>query len=234
MADASQKANRILKIGFNHRHHPAIARGHDIAAEGGIGRIVAVRAAYGHGGRPGYESEWRADPLRSGGGELLDQGVHVIDLCRWFMGEFGEAVGMLGTWAWPMGVEDNALALLRTPDGRVASLHTSWTQWKNLFRFEVLGDAGHITIEGLGGSYGPERLTLTRRRAEGGLPDVDTWEFDGPDRSWELEWRELCAAIAEDRPPMGDSRDGLAAARIIDAIYRSSLDRTLISVQMPS
>ena len=183
------QAGVILKTGFNHRHHPAIWRAHELCAEGAIGPLMFIRAVYGHGGRPGYDKEWRADADLSGGGELLDQGVHIVDLCRWFLGDFAEVFGSTATYFWDLGhfesagrdspraangqsvapssisLEDNAFALLRTADGRVAQFHTSWTQWKNRFSFEVFGRDGYLRVEGLGGSYGVERLEVGRAQA---------------------------------------------------------------------
>ncbi len=154
----------ILKTGFNHRHHPAIFKAHDLVSKGAIGQVYYARCLYGHGGRPGYEKEWRASKDICGGGELLDQGVHVVDLFRWFLGDFEEAVGYTQTCYWPMEVEDNAFAIFRTSGGQTAMMHTSWTQWKNIFSFEVFGEAGYVIVEGLGGSYGTETLKIGKRR----------------------------------------------------------------------
>lgn len=223
MAAAARQANRVLKVGFNHRHHPALRQAHELAQSGKIGPLMSIRAAYGHGGRPGYDQEWRGNADLAGGGELLDQGVHVVDLCRWFLGDFVQVAGMLGTWFWQVApLEDNGFALLRTAAGQIATLHTSWTQWKNLFRFEVFGRDGYLLVEGLGGSYGVERLTLGIRRPESGPPDQQVWEFWGPDISWQAEWEEFKAAVGEQRQPLGNGQDGYQAARVIDAIYESA------------
>jgi predicted dehydrogenase len=223
IVDAAEASGKLLKVGFNHRHHPAIAAGHALVEKGGIGSVFAIRALYGHGGRAGYEREWRADPTRSGGGELLDQGVHIVDLARWFIGEIVEAQGLIGTYHWPIGpVEDNAFALLRATNGGAVSFHTSWTQWKNTFRFEVLGSDGYMRVDGLGGSYGTERLAVARRNADSSPPTEETTSFESPDRSWHDEWQEFSTAIAISRQPVGNGTDGLAAARIIDAIYASA------------
>lgn len=222
MVDAAGSANRVLKVGFNHRHHPALWQAHEMAQSGKIGPLTSIRAAYGHGGRPGYDQEWRADADLAGGGELLDQGVHIIDLCRWFIGDFVQVSGMLGTWFWQVApLEDNAFGLLRTGSGAVATLHTSWTQWKNLFRFEIFGRDGYLLINGLGGSYGLERLTLGLRRPESGPPQEQTWEYPGPDISWQAEWQEFKEAVAQGRQPLGNGVDGYQAALVIDAIYES-------------
>ena len=228
---AARRADRVLKTGFNHRHHPAIARAHELVGSGAVGELFSARIAYGHGGRPGYEREWRGDPELAGGGELLDQGVHAIDLCRWFLGAVVEVSGMVGTWGWGVTpLEDNAFALLRMRDGGVASVHTSWTQWRNLFRFELFGRDGFITVEGLGGSYGVERLTVGRRRPESGPPDEETTTYDGPDVSWALEWREFRAAIEEGREPLGSGEDGYRAACVIDALYEAARTGAVVPV----
>jgi predicted dehydrogenase len=232
MVQAAAAAQKVLKVGFNHRHHPAIRQAHELAQAGKIGPLVSIRAAYGHGGRPGYDQEWRGNPELAGGGELLDQGVHIVDLCRWFLGDFSQVSGMLGTWFWKVApLEDNGFALLRTAKGQIASLHTSWTQWKNLFRFEVFGLNGFLTVDGLGGSYGPELLTLGLRRPESGPPILESWEYPGPDLSWEAEWREFTDAIRENRPPLGEGYDGYQAALIIDSIYESA--KTGRTVELP-
>jgi predicted dehydrogenase len=119
-------------------------------------------------------------------------------------------------------LEDNAFALLRTADGRVAQFHTSWTQWKNCFIFEVFGRDGYVRVDGLGGSYGPERLEVGRRKMEGGSPEVEVLEFPGPDLSWQAEWQEFTSAIREGRQPLANGEDGLQAMRLIDAIYKSA------------
>jgi predicted dehydrogenase len=154
---AAAQSRCALKTGFNHRYHPAIAEAHRLASEGRIGRLLVLRCRYGHGGRAGYEREWRADRL-SGGGELLDQGVHALDLFRWFAGEFTEVTAMLSSAFWPIEVEDNVFCLLRSAEGATASLHASWMQWKNLFSFEVFGDRGYLVVDdehARDGNYAP-------------------------------------------------------------------------------
>lgn len=222
IVDAAASAGGTLKTGFNHRHHPAIALAKKLADRGEIGRLLWLRCRYGHGGRPGYEKEWRADRTMSGGGELLDQGVHVVDLLRWFAGEFDEVFGVTRTYYWNMQVEDNTFALFKRKDGLEAALHTSWTQWKNLFSFEIFGSQGYLIVNGLGGSYGPETLIVGRKVKEGMPPEEEVTEFGGPDISWEEEWKEFLAAIKEKREPLGSGYDGLMANKMIEAVYRSA------------
>jgi predicted dehydrogenase len=226
---AAAASGVVLKTGFNHRHHAGIRRGHALVLNGAIGKPFFVRCTYGHGGRRGYEQEWRGNAELAGGGELLDQGVHVVDLARWFLGEFTEVTGFVAQWFWPIQpLEDNAFALMRTATGQIAALHTSWTQWKNQFTFEVFGADGYVRMEGLGGSYGIERLTIGRRKPDSGPPDEDVQEFSGPDDSWHLEWNEFVDAIHDRREPLGNGRDGVEALRLIEAVYRASSGGKLV------
>ncbi len=206
---AAQRSGRCLKCGFNHRHYPHIERARRWYDQGLIGDAIFVRCRHGIGGRSGYEREWRAQREISGGGQLMDQGLHGLDLARWFLGEFTHATGILTTSFWEIDpLEDNAFALLRTDSGKIASLHCSWTQWKNLFSFELYGRDGYIAIEGLGGSYDTARVTLAPRLPLAPFRE-ETIEYRGNDRSWLGEWREFKAAVAEEREPLGSGRDGL-------------------------
>jgi predicted dehydrogenase len=223
IAAAATRGRRLVKVGFNHRYHPALAAARRAVASGGIGPVINVRAIYGHGGRPGYEREWRGDLELAGGGEATDQGVHVFDLIHWFAGLPSDVLACTQSAVWPIApLEDNAFGLFRFASGAVASFHTSWTQWKNRFSFEVFGREGSVTVEGLGLSYGVERLITTLRRLEGGVPDVADEVFDGADSSWELEWAEYHAAITGGAPYMGGPTDGIAAMAMLDAVYRSA------------
>jgi predicted dehydrogenase len=197
-----------------------------------LGKPIFGRAVYGIGGRPGYEHEWRADPSIAFGGQLGEQGIHAIDLFRWFMGDFAEATGFVGAMYWPISpLEDNGFALLRTAHGAVASVHASLTQWRNTFRFEVYGEDGYIAVDGLGGGYGTERLHVGRKDFDGPFAETVT-DFRGADDSWREEWKEFAMAIEQRTAPMGDGRDGLAAMELVDAVYTAS--RTGATVRIPS
>lgn len=215
-------AKRVVKVGFNHRYHPAIKEAHRRFTMGDIGEFRSIRVRYGHGGRPGYEREWRGDPGLAGGGELTDQGVHVLDLLLWFAGQPENVYGVLQTAVWPIApLEDNGFALLKYAGGAVASFHTSWTQWKNLFSFEMYGTAGSLTVEGLGKSYGTERLLTAKRRPEGGVPETEEFAYEGEDISWAHEWEDFLGGIAG-APYWGNPADGVAVMTALDALYRSA------------
>ncbi len=223
LAEAAVRSEGLFKVGFNHRYHPAIRELLERVGAGAIGPVLNVRARYGHGGRPGVEKEWRASAELAGGGHLLDQGVHLADLLNALLGEPRDAFCVLQTASWRLeGLEDNAFATLRYPQGGVAQLHVSMTQWKNLFSLEVFGEAGALLVEGLGGSYGTERLIHWRRRPEGGAPAEEWLDYPGEDGSWAAEWSDFVAAIEGDCSCGGGWREGLAAMRTIDALYRSA------------
>jgi predicted dehydrogenase len=181
-----------------------------------------VRGRYGHGGRIGYEKEWRARPELSGGGELIDQGVHLIDLARWFLGDFSEVSGYAHTYFWQMPVDDNAFLLLKTSQEQVAFLHASCTEWKNTFSFEVFGRDGKLQIDGLGGSYGVERLSYYKMLPEMGPPETTIWEYPQADNSWEVEMKEFLEDIRLQREPSPGLRDAAAALSIVQKVYRES------------
>jgi len=220
----------LLKTGFNHRFHLGIRKAKELLDSGTIGKPFNIRAAYGHGGRPGMEKEWRASKDLCGGGELLDQGVHVIDLVRWFGGEIEELTGDIETKFWDMEVEDNAFVIAKTKKGVTASFHVSWTNWRNVFSFEIFGTEGYLKITGLGGSYGNESLEIGRRKKEGGRPDIEVIDFPPEDISWMEEWKEFKSAISENRQPIGNGHDGMKANQVIEAIYKSSREKKWVSL----
>ncbi len=216
----ARRTGALVRVGFNHRYHPAFRQAREIVDAGKLGPLLFVRGRYGHGGRLGYEREWRADPARSGGGELIDQGMHLVDLARWFLGDFTKVRGKVATYFWNMPVEDNAFLLLETASGQVAQLHASWTEWKNLFSFEICGRVGKLEISGLGGSYGPERLVFYRMSPEMGPPETTTWEYPMADDSWEAEFTAFLEDIRERRAPRPGLADAQAALRIVEEVYR--------------
>ena len=212
----------LVKVGFNHRYHPALLKARELidSRPDQIGPVMFIRGRYGHGGRVGYDREWRANPELSGGGELIDQGVHLIDLSRWFMGDFQRVDGFTGTYFWDMPVDDNGFIALRKEDGRAAWLQVSCTEWKNMFSFEIYCRGAKLAIDGLGGSYGVERLSYYQMLPEMGPPETTIYEFPRGENSWELEFRESTQAVESGQGlSMGDITDAYEALRAVDAIY---------------
>jgi len=211
-----------VRVGFNHRYHPAFGKAREIFASGVMGELMFIRARYGHGGRIGYDKEWRADPKLSGGGELIDQGIHLIDLAGWFLGPFAKVEGQAATYFWNMPVDDNAFLNLQTAKGQAAWLHVSCTEWKNLFSFEIYGRNTKLHIEGLGGSYGVEKLYHYQMKPEMGPPDTKLYEFSGPDESWRTEMMEFEKDIQLKRKPDAGLAEARAALQVVEHIYRKS------------
>lgn len=215
----SQKSGKKIKVGFNLRFHPALMKAKEIVESTQLGELMFVRGRYGHGGRTGYDKEWRADPVIAGGGALLDLGVHLIDLSRWFLGDFDKVSGHVSACFWDMQVEDNAFISLQTAEHRTAWLQASCSEWKNMFCFEIYGRNGKLQIDGLGGSYGPERLTLYRMLPEMGPPETTIWEYPFPDSSWKSELDYFIEAIEAGIDPEGGLQDAGAALEIVRHIY---------------
>jgi predicted dehydrogenase len=222
LRDAAVQTGSLVRLGYNLRFHPALRKARALVNDGALGPLMFLRARYGHGGRKGYDREWRADPALSGGGELIDQGVHLIDLAAWFLGEFPTVAGHAATSYWNMKVDDNAFLSLRTSAGQTAWLHASCTEWKNLFSLELYGRDAKVAIDGLGGSYGPERLTLHKMLPQMGPPETTVWEYPGNDDSWALELQAFVDDIRLNRSPSPGLTEAIRTLEIVEQIYRQS------------
>lgn len=220
--EAAAKHGVKVHVGFNHRYHRSLRKAKELVDSGALGELMFVRARYGHGARIGYDREWRADPALSGGGELIDQGPHLIDLTRWFLGEITEVQGFAHTYFWDMPVDDNGFMLLKTAKKQTAFLHASCTEWKNLFSMEIYGKLGKLDLSGLGGSYGVEKITWYRMLPEMGPPETTSWEYPMGDDSWAVEIAEFLEDIRLDREPSAGLRDAQAALKVVESIYRES------------
>lgn len=222
VAAATRSAGVTVRVGFNHRFHPALRKARELVDAGAVGPLMFVRGRYGHGGRVGYDREWRANPELAGGGELLDQGVHLIDLTRWFLGDVTGVSGVASTFFWDMPVEDNGFVCTRHTGGQVGWLHASCSEWKNLFCLEIYGRTGKLQIDGLGGSYGVERLAYYRMLPQMGPPETTIWEYPGEDTSWVAEFRAFEAAIAGEKGHGATLEDAVAALEVVAAVYEQS------------
>jgi predicted dehydrogenase len=219
--DAALANGVVVRVGFNHRFHPALRHAREVVESQKHGKLLFVRARYGHGGRVGYEREWRADRARSGGGQLIDQGSHLVDLVRSLFGDVDLAFAEMQTAFWPMDVEDNAYLALRPRGGGFAWLHASWTEWKNIFSFEVMLERAKIEVTGLGGSYGPERVTVHEMQPSMGPPPSTAWEFPPADISWRDELVDVLAAIHGGDAVGASIDDAIATLSIIEEAYSS-------------
>jgi predicted dehydrogenase len=229
MVRAAEDNGVVLKTGFNMRHYPGLMQLKRWADAGDLGHITHGRCVYGRAKAVIRGSDWRGGSELSGGGNLIDQGVHIVDLFRWFMGNFEDGCAFLSTSVWDIEpIEDNAFALLRSCSGGVGQFHVTWTEWNPRFVFEIVGTQGLARVEGLGRDYGVQTATLIRRSADTASAK-ETIEFPDADVCWRDEWIEFTSAVKEKRQPLGSGLDGYAAIRVIEMLYRtsksSSMDR---------
>jgi predicted dehydrogenase len=214
------RSNKLkVHVGYNHRHHPALKKAYEMLSNGSIGEVMFLRGRYGHGGRLGYEKEWRADKLKSGGGELIDQGTHLIDLSISFLGELQLDYAATPNYFWDMEVEDNVFMSLKNKSGNVAFLQASCTEWKNMFSMEIYGQTGKIEISGLGRSYGLETLTFHKMLPKMGPPVTETWNFPDPDDSWAIEMGEFTDDLLTGSSKSDNLESSLEVLRVISEIY---------------
>jgi predicted dehydrogenase len=219
ICELANKNKLKVHIGYNHRYHPAVKKAFEIVNAGLIDKVMFLRGRYGHGGRLGYEKEWRADKLKSGGGELIDQGTHLIDLSIGFLGDLQIDYAATPNYFWDMMVEDNVFMALKNKAGSIAFLQASSTEWKNMFSLEIYGKTGKIEISGLGRSYGVETLTYHKMLPEMGPPISETWNFPEPDDSWSLEMSEFIKDIQLGTAKSDNTDSSQEVLRVIGEIY---------------
>lgn len=224
LIDSMKKTGSTVKVGYNHRFHPLILQAHQLVFSGSLGPVTGIIAEYGHRGRNGYDKEWRSSKKIAGGGELIDQGSHLIDLSNWFIDSLELLKGTLHNSYWNMEVEDTANILLGAQDGKYANLNVSCARSDNVFRFEIFCKDGTIRLQGLHGSYGSQTMTVMKRA--GFQSDGRNFLFEGGtangpsvDISWREELREFENAIKNRRQPLGNLYDALKSMRIIQQIY---------------
>lgn len=218
-----------LRYGFNHRYHESIKDSLDIIRSGELGKIINLRGVYGKSKLITFGQEsWRTKREFAGGGVLLDQGIHLVDLLRLFAGNFQEVHSFISNDYWKHDVEDNAYALMRTTDGVVAMLHSSSTQWRHRFSLEITLEMGSITLSGIlsgSKSYGAETITVAWRAEDDlGDPREQTTRYNN-DPSWHDEISEFADSIVNDTPIIqGSSRDALETMRLVYQIYCADQD----------
>ena len=231
IVQAAKRARRVLKTGFNYRHMAHVRKAKELIAADKLGRLYFLRCRYGHGGRPGYEKVWCTNADLSGGGVLLEQGIHTLDLVRYLLGEPSRVLCHVERFFWNFPtVEDNCFCLLQTLAGQIAQLHFSWTQWVNVFEIEIFGRDGYLRLDGRDGHYGPQRLVLGKRNPQHSRPQEQISDFGNSDDSWQLEWGEFLSAIRARRTPEANGLDGLRAQQLVEAAYQSAARQAWVDV----
>ena len=226
----AQQSNTKLMFGFNHRFHPAVLKAKAVIDAGHLGNVISLRGVYGKSGGQNFKSSWRNEKAISGGGILLDQGIHMLDIFRFLGGDFPVVKCITSKSYWDFPVEDNACVILMNEEGKLASLHSSATLWKHTFKLDVTLEEGYLSVQGLlskSGSYGREQIVIARRQFENeteavGNPAEELTYFD-KDLSWELEMKEFLSCITEDRDvTISSAYDALKVMEIIDTAYKDA------------
>lgn len=215
----------VYMVGYNHRFHDGFIKTRHYYQKGSIGEILFIRARYGFGGRLGYDKEWRLNKAISGGGHLIDQGVHMIDLALSFIGEIKGVQGFTSDAFWKPGSEDNAFVLIQGKNKAIASIHVSLTQWKPLHNFEIYGTKGYLSVEGLGQKYGDgEKLVIGKSRADFAGEVKEKTIICNPiaDDSLRLELAEFVSAIRENRTVVPSPTAAYETLKIVERVYRTN------------
>lgn len=213
-----------LKYGFNHRYHDSIREALKILQSGNLGEVINLRAVYGKSQLITFnQTSWRTQRALAGGGVLLDQGIHIVDLLRLFAGEFTDVHSFISNSVWKHDVEDNAYALMRTSDGIVAMLHSSASQWRHRFGLEITLTRGALNMTGIlsgSKSYGAETLTIARTTGDDrGYPKEEVHSYEN-DFSWADEVAEFADKVLKDTPiKNGSSEDALNTMKLVYKIY---------------
>lgn len=225
--EAEKLSKKKLMYGFNHRHHDSIIMMKKLVEKETYGKILWMRGRYGKSVDRNFYNNWRANSEKSGGGILLDQGIHMLDLFTYLGGEFDEVKAFISNLYWKSDIEDNAFVILKNNHtGIVASLHSTMTQWRHLFSLEIFLEQGYLVLNGLktsSGTYGDEILNIAKNRTE--APRAK-WEDEerhvfNTNNSWLHEVEHFLNAILEDKPiTIGNSNDAQTIMRTIDNIYK--------------
>lgn len=216
---------QTLMYGFNHRYHDSVREALEIIRSGQLGNIINMRGVYGKSQLITFnQPDWRTKREIAGGGVLLDQGIHMVDLMRLFAGEFTEIHSFISNSHWGYEVEDNAYALMKTSDGIVALLNSSATQWRHRFNLDINLQKGSLILGGIlsgSKSYGAETLTIVKAEPENdsGDPREQTIRYNR-DPSWDDEITTFAEAIAKKQPVQsGSSEDALRTMELVFGIY---------------
>lgn len=212
-----------LMYGFNHRYHDSVRTAQDLIKSGELGKIINLRGVYGKSQIVPFQTGWRAQRAIAGGGILLDQGIHMVDLIRMFVGDFDQIHSFVDNNFWKHDVEDNAYALMKTKEGVVAFLHSTATQWRHRFHLEISMEKGSITLSGIlsgSKSYGAETITVAYSTGEhGGDPKEVTTRYN-EDNSWSDEIQYFTDSIVKNRKiEQGSSEDAFKTMELVYRIY---------------
>ena len=214
-----------LKYGFNHRYHASVRMAKKIIKEGTLGKIINLRCVYGTSKVKTFEvGHWRSQRKYSGGGILLDQGIHMLDLISYFHGNFSEIYSCISNKYWKHNVEDNAFILLRDKRGVIAFLHSTATQWQHKFSIQITFQKGLIELRGIlsgSKSYGKETINILSRADISNKKKGKKYFFKH-DNSWKDEINEFGDLIKNKiKKYEGNIYDAEKVMLTIDRIYKA-------------
>jgi predicted dehydrogenase len=222
-----ERTNPKLKLmyGFNHRYHDSVQDALQLIRSGQLGKIINMRGVYGKSKLITFnQPAWRSSREIAGGGVLLDQGIHMVDLMRLFAGEFTEVHSYISNSHWGFDVEDNAYALMRTDSGIVGMLNSSATQWRHRFHLDINLERGSIILGGIlsgSKSYGAETMSVVAADPDkdNGDPKEQLTRYNR-DPSWDEEITSFAKCILSDLPiQSGSSEDALKTMQLVFKIY---------------
>ncbi|WP_108869574.1 Gfo/Idh/MocA family protein [Aquimarina aquimarini] len=229
--EIEKKSDVHLKYGFNHRYHYSVMEAKKIIDSGKMGKLLWLRGVYGKAGSIDYDKNWRNYKEYSGGGILIDQGIHMLDLMRYFSNQnFKNINSFVTTSYWNIKAEDNAFVIMQSEEKVTAMMHSSATQWKHKFLLEMCFEEGYINLDGILSntrSYAPEKLVVGRREFEDitfamGKPKENITWFEN-DNSWTLEVEEFIdAVLGKSEIKNGTSKDALETLSLVEEIYKKS------------
>ncbi len=222
--DLAKKTRLVYKIGYNYRFHDGFIKARKLYDKGVIGDLLFIRARHGFGGRVGYEKEWRINKDIGGGGHLHDQGTHLIDMAKSFMGKIKKIRGIRADNFWKAGTEDNAFVLLQDENDVIASIHSSLTQWKRMHSFEIYGTKGYLSVEGLGMRYGDGEKLIVGKRTEDPDKVKEKVIVCNPiaDNSLAYELAEFISAIKQGTPLDPTPLDAYETLKIVEEVYKTN------------
>ncbi len=221
---AKERPELKLKYGFNHRYHDSVRDALRIVQSGELGQVIDLKGVYGKSSVVTFDqTDWRTKRDVAGGGILLDQGIHMVDLMRLFGGEYEKIHSVVSNAYWNFEVEDNAYALMTSNQGVTAMLHSSATQWRHRFRLDIGLTKGAIILSGIlsgSKSYGEEEITVAYRNAKDkGIPKEQTVRYN-EDNSWSDEIAEFHDAITNGSPILhGSVEDAYRTLELVFRIY---------------
>lgn len=222
---AAVRAPARLRVGFNYRFFTGVQAALLDLRAGRFGQIVSIAMELGHGCHPEIVHTWKLDPVRAGGGCLIDPGIHVLDLARLMSGD-RLCVRHAERWDgfWKTGIEEEC-HLLFDGGGFPVNVQVSIVRWRSTFGIRINGTDGYGLVEGRNQSYGAQTYVRGRRWAwRSGLNQRDTEELVTRDANDDVFAKELEAVVfPEPRAPIAacTAEEGLATMRLYEASVRS-------------